>query len=450
MSGSPYTSGSNFSAYLPKVSYGDRATYEDINLLSKAVTRNAVTSGVGVTIKRTTNGTSIVSNDGVGDYIPFLIHIGTDSSGDVVVMMTLSQANIWAGSGFVTVPANQDFDYQTTGQLNLPVGDFTYGSEFIKEQLSPVTTEEFPRYMYWKGKGGERIVWFELDEDMLKPALRYTSLERYERFARRAHAIPIAYIDGKYNVLQINSGTIWADPLNLRRKNRHPWQVRIREDDTEGTKYIKIETGSVISYPAAFVDIMSDTIPDCDYPFAIKRGESLGGEWHVNDNESWPVEDGEYIYLQFKRDVGAETYYAQGSDNNQWKCTINKGKDLPEQYYRGNYNTHAYSTCGALNIPECGQPWTKYIVSVDPVPFIPNTYLYLEMQNKKVQFVSDGLLVYPLAKIYTDTTGELAVRQIVKSDFYFQPPLDAHFGFEVLVENSSSIPSNSSDIPPNE
>lgn len=431
------TSGKNFPKYLPKVGTGDRIIYDHINYLSRGIMRNSISGVGGSLVKRTSSGTAIMTMSKPKDFVPFLVSTSTNENGERVIVMTLSNANIWAGQGDVKVPANQDFDYASSTLL-LPVGDFELGPEFSNENLNTVQTEEYSRYIYWLAKGGGRLVWLELDEDMLKPALRYTDLEVYSKYARDAHAIPIAYVDNFYNIIQINSGTIWADALNLRRKIRHPWQVRLQKMvGTSSTRRVKIEQGSVISYPPAFVNIMGEDGYDVEFPFAIKRGESLGGGWHVNDNESWDVEQDDVIYLQFERDVGSRTYDALGSDDTQWKCTINKGKyaDMPMSYYDGNYNTHAYMTCGDALIPNCGSVWTKTTISRDPVPFIPNTYLYLSMQNKRVQLVSDGLLIYPIAKIIMGNDGALDVAQYIKSDFYFQPPLDAHFGFETMVND---------------
>lgn len=396
------TGGKNFPDYLPKVSTGDRITHANVNNLSGAVMRNSITSGVGVRVRRTASGTSIVVRKPDDEPFPFSV----STSGEKVVMYI---GNIWCGLAG-SRPANIDFD--ASGLTTpMPVG------EFESDIASLEFPSSFPPLASWDFGGGDKMVWFEKDMSS-PPKLMYTPMAAYDEST--LVKVPVAFVTASKLVLQITKSDIWLDPSGLLSRTRHPFEVY-----KIGNGNYKVEQGMAFSYPNNFIDVGSGI-----YPNAIKIGATLGGDgtqYLLNEsNLEFTASDGDTFFLMFTRDgVDATSDYeaSRVGDYGGWKCTFERASAVPIDDIHGNYNTELVGACGDT-MPACGPSTFVQVIANSTTPPPPTFVLNIPQTKRNVKFFSYGTVAYPVAKIV-----EGQVVQLLRSDFQFYPPLDARMSF---------------------
>jgi hypothetical protein len=293
---------------------------------------------------------------------------------------------------------------------------------------------------------------------------------------------------GKKPFLYWNPIQIARSDVALERKTvkRHPFEVTIVDDGT-----IEIEQGFVYSYPHEFVDTGT-----FDYPNAVRLGESIAPEtdgkedepvdpkkpdgtdktedeikeeeaskavvkqtkYLLNKNNAWfgEIEEGTLIYLKFVRESGCIGDYTLG-----WKCTIEIGSTMPASSLGGNYNIENLDACGT-EYEKCGKATqeTKTITientpstaegGVEGTPTTITIPLPLWQQWRSVKFTSFGTQCYLIAKI-----KDGKVMQMLRSDFFFYPPLDNSMTFATYSlqdpnppEETELTPSDGSPIDP--
>ena len=236
--------------FLPKVGEGSPLTYEDFNKLGESIAQLNIRNGIGVNLKTGGTGKTIVLQKGTQDEQSFAIEVSEEK-----VLLYLSKSYVYAGQGDVRRVAKTDFDYDSDNTL--PTWDFD-----LPEEGATATTTA-PYYVSFDFQGGDKYLWIKLDEKMARPLLQYTSVEEYEIQASKNYAWPIAYIDTSRNVLQFNKNPMWLDPLGLRFKPRHQFQVVLGEAGAGSlTAPFTIEDGVVYTYPYDFVDSLENEKED--------------------------------------------------------------------------------------------------------------------------------------------------------------------------------------------
>ena len=408
MSSSPDTSGKNFPQYIPKVAAGDRLSSNTINKLSAAVMRNSITSGVNALVARTASGTSISVRKKPSSLHPFQVECGEGAQGKKVRMLI---GNVWSGDN-KDLPTKLLYPYNG-GAQKTPWG------QFDSDISSAVMSDSYPARYEWNFEGGNKVVWIESQITGELPKLKYTSLEEYETKASEGLAIPIAVVNEEGLVFQIVKEDIWLDPLGVAATARHPFQVSLVSSSA-----IRIEQGMLYTYPNNFVATGSG-----DYPNAIKVSEALGGGYLLNsENRTFTVGASDYIYLKFKREIVNGSDYSGISEDNAWTCTLEIGATLPANEIYGNYNKFAAGAC-LDEMPPCGDP------VVIPDPYGGSTVTY---QRRNVKFLSWGTQIYPIAKM--QLAAQQKVLQMLRSDFFFYPPMDAKMSFVETYVGNSDIP----------
>jgi hypothetical protein len=131
-----------------------------------------------------------------------------------------------------------------------------------------------------------------------------------------------------------------------------------------------------------------------------------------------------------------------------WAGTIEIG-ELPSSSHGGTYNIYHYDSCNNTR-KACGEWEDKLIqikvkIGVEDVTFD----LKVSTQVQESKLSSHGTMCYPVAQI---VDGRIV--QMLRSDFFFYPPLDASVAYPVVTfdRTNSELPPNQgdSDVEPNE
>lgn len=223
----PNTSGKNFGSFLPKVGAGSRISYDHINKLSEAVSRNQINKVNGGLVRQSNSGTSI---DGI---------VSDEQSRPWSVQLTTEEVVVRVGNVWTSATSGADikkfiFPYNDNGSpIIIPCG---YGvtCDIAGHQFS----ETQPYFLSFPtGTVSENKVVY-IDATSGSPVVRYANLSS---FASGTMVVPIAVITPEYFVVQIVSGDIWL------RAVQRPFQVTVYSV-TEGTAVYwraKVSAGTV-------------------------------------------------------------------------------------------------------------------------------------------------------------------------------------------------------------
>lgn len=272
-----------------------------------------------------------------------------------------------------------------------------------------------------------------------------------------------------WNVTQLAHSDVALEKHDI---HRHPFEVYFVD-----TGKVMIEQGMVYSYPHNFVDTMGYSNPSSvSYPNAIKIGSTIinkinsdaaaaaaqnntdppepvtlegDAAYLLNSNNAdFSVGDGSYVYLKFERGTYVPVGDGGGSsgaeaDFTGWHCTIEIDSELPSGYTMGRYNMATTTPCSEV-YSTCTDPVQ---MSIDYYSTASDTWIFggdVLYDKNLISVFSNGMQIHPIAKI----SGS-GVIQMLRSDFFFYPPMDFAFWagglrFEGDIYTTGLIPTDGS------